>query len=152
MSRIDYSLEMDAQTSSKAMGSELHISPKKSRELGKALKGMRTEYAKKYLENVRAKKQAVPFKRHCEGAGHKKGKGMAGGKYPVDAAKAFIKILENAISNAEYKGLDCDKMYIAHVSTKQGRVIPGMIARARGRGSPHNTDTVNIEIILNEVR
>jgi large subunit ribosomal protein L22 len=151
MARIDYTLEMDPKTTSKAMGSELHISPKKSRELGRALKGMRTQNAKRYLEGVVAKKQAVPFKRHCEGAGHRKGP-MAGGRYPVDAAKAFLKILENAGSNAEYKGLDPERMYIAHVATKGGRVIPGMIARARGRGSPHNTDTVNIEIILNEVR
>jgi large subunit ribosomal protein L22 len=76
---------------------------------------------------------------------------MAGGRYPVNAAKEFLKILENAESNAEYKGLDPERMYIAHVATKCGRVIPGMRARARGRGSPYNTDTVNIEIILNEV-
>lgn len=151
MARIKYTVESEPKTSSKAMASELHISPKKSREIGHAIKGMRTPVAKKYLEGVVALKQAVPFKRHHAGTGHKKG-GMAAGRYPVDAAAAYLKILENARSNAEYKGLDADKMYIAHVATKQGRVIHGMIPRARGRGSPKNTDTVNIEIILNEVR
>ena len=144
-------MELDPKVSSKAMGSELHISPKKSRELGKAIKGMRVDVAQRYLENVVELKQAVPFKRHCDGSGHRKGP-MATGGYPVKVSEAFLKILENARSNAEYKGLDASRMYIAHVSAKRGRVIHGMRARARGRGSPKNTETVNVEIILNEVR
>lgn len=150
MARIGYTVDLEPKTSSRAMGSELHISPKKSRELGHAIKGMRTDLAQKYLEGVVELKQAVPFKRFHDGTGHRKGP-MATGRYPVKAAEAFLKILENAKSNAEYKGLDANKMYIAHVATKQGRVIHGMMARARGRGSPKNTETVNIEIILNEV-
>ncbi len=150
MARIGYSMELDPKVSSKAMGAELHISPKKSRELGKAIKGMRTTVAKRYLEEVVIMKQAVPFKRHGDGSGHRKGP-MANGRYPVKVAEAFLKILENANSNAEYKGLDPEHMYIAHISAKRGRVIHGMRPRARGRGSPKNTETVNVEIILNEV-
>ncbi len=150
MARIAYSIEMDPKTSSKAMGAELHISPKKSRELGKAIKGMRASAAQKYLEDVAIMKQAVPFKKHTEGSGHRKGP-MANGRYPVKVARSFLKILENARNNAEYKGLDPDRMYIAHVATKRGRVIHGMRPRARGRGSPSNTETVSIEIILDEV-
>ncbi len=143
-------MELDPKVSSKAMGAELHISPKKSRELGRAIKGMRTTAAQRYLEDVVNMKQAVPFKRHTDGSGHRKGP-MANGRYPVKVAKAFLKILENARNNAEYKGLDPDQMYIAHVSAKRGRVIHGMRPRARGRGSPSNTETVSVEIILNEV-
>ncbi|SFM84569.1 50S ribosomal protein L22 [Methanolobus profundi] len=151
MARIGYSIELDPKVSSKAMGAELHISPKKSRELGKAIKGMRTTAAQRYLEEVVIMKQAVPFKRHSDGSGHRKGP-MANGRYPVKVAQAFLKILENARNNAEYKGLDPDNMYIAHIASKRGRVIHGMRPRARGRGSPSNTETVNVEIILNEVR
>ncbi|MEZ5336454.1 MAG: 50S ribosomal protein L22 [Methanolobus sp.] len=151
MARIGYSIEMDPKESAKAMGAELHISPKKSRELCKAIKGMRSNVAQKYLEDVVSMKQAVPFKRHCDGSGHRKGP-MANGRYPVKVAQAFLKILENARSNAEYKGLEPERMYIAHAAAKRGRVIHGMRPRARGRGSPSNTETVNVEIILNEVR
>lgn len=151
MARIGYSIELDPKVSSKAMGAELHISPKKSRGLGKAIKGMRTTAAQRYLEEVVIMKQAVPFKRHSDGSGHRKGP-MANGRYPVKVAQAFLKILENARNNAEYKGLDPDNMYIAHIASKRGRVIHGMRPRARGRGSPSNTETVNVEIILNEVR
>ena len=151
MARINYSLDLDTEVSSKAMGSELHISPKKSRELCKAIKGMRTTIARKYLEDVVSMKQAVPFNRHNDSLGHKKGP-MAAGRYPVNVAKEFLKILKNAESNAEYKGLSPSHMVIAHTAAKRGRVIHGMRPRARGRASPKNTETVNIEMIISEVR
>ncbi|MCL7410780.1 MAG: 50S ribosomal protein L22 [Methanosarcinaceae archaeon] len=150
MARINYSMELDPEVSAKAMGSELHISQKKSRELGRAIKGMRTGVARTYLENVIKLNQPVPFKRHNDGLGHKKG-GMAAGRYPVGASKEFLKILNNAESNAEYKGLEPANMYIAHMAAKRGRVIHGMRPRARGRGSPKNTETVFVEMILREV-
>lgn len=150
MARIKYSVEMDPERTSKAMGSELHISPKKSREICCKIKGMKTAEARKFLEDVIALKQAVPFKRHHDGAGHRKGP-MAAGRYPVNASKEFLKILKNAESNAEYKGLEPSQMYIAHAVVQRGRVIHGIIPRARGRATPKNTDTVNIEMVLSEV-
>jgi large subunit ribosomal protein L22 len=133
------------------MGSELHISPKKSRELCKALKGMRSTSARKYLEDVIEMKRAVPFRKHNDSLGHKKGP-MAAGRYPVKVANEVLKLLINAENNAEYKGLEPARMHIAHISAKRGRVIHGMRPRARGRGSPKNTETVSIEMILSEVR
>ncbi len=151
MSRIHYSVQTDPETTSKAIGHELHISPRHSREICRAIKGMRTGHAKKYLDNVVALKQAVPFKRHNDSMGHRKGP-MAAGRYPQKAAKEFIKILINAQANAEYKGIEPEDMKIAHVATKKGRVIRGYRARARGSSSPKNTETVNIEMILEEVQ
>ncbi|MCK5216207.1 MAG: 50S ribosomal protein L22 [Methanosarcinales archaeon] len=151
MSRIQYSVQADPETTSKAIGHELHISPRHSREICRAIKGMRTGHARKYLDNVVALKQAVPFKRHNDSMGHRKGP-MAAGRYPQKAAKEFIKILINAQANAEYKGIEPEDMKIAHVATKKGRVIRGYRARARGSSSPKNTETVNIEMILEEVQ
>jgi len=151
MSRIQYSVQTDPETTSKAIGHELHISPRHSREICRAIKGMRTGHARKYLDNVVALKQAVPFKRHNDSMGHRKGP-MAAGRYPQKAAKEFIKILINAQANAEYKGIEPEDMKIAHVATKKGRVIRGYRARARGSSSPKNTETVNIEMILEEVQ
>lgn len=150
MARINYSKEFDSETSAKAMGSELHISPKSSREISRAIKGMKTETAKQYLENVIQFKQAVPMKRHNDSCGHRKGP-MAEGRYPVKVAQEILKVIQNAENNAEYKGLEPENMRIAHISAKRGRVIQGMRPRARGRATPENTETVNIEMILSEV-
>ena len=56
MARIDYSVNGDPEITSKAMGSELHISPKKSREVCCKIKGMKAAEARKYLEDVIALK------------------------------------------------------------------------------------------------
>jgi large subunit ribosomal protein L22 len=151
MARIDYSVKADPETTSKAMGSELHISPKKSREICCKIKGMKVTEARKFLEDVIALKQAVPFKRHHDGAGHRKGK-MAAGRYPVNASKEILKVLKNAESNAEYKGLEPANMFISHAAIQRGRTIHGFLPRARGRATPKDTNTVNIEMILSEVR
>lgn len=150
MAKVNYSVEMDPEKSSKAMGSELHISPKKSREICTHIKGMKIGEARKFLEDVIILKKAVPFKRHNDGAGHRKGP-MAAGRYPVNASKEILKVLKNAESNAEYKGLEPSQMCISHVIMQRGRVIHGIIPRARGRATPKNTETVNIEMILSEV-
>jgi len=46
------------------MGTEHHISPKHALEVCSAIRGMKAEVAKEYLEDVIAKKRPVPFKRH----------------------------------------------------------------------------------------
>lgn len=151
MAKINYSINGDPETTSKAMGSELHISPKKSREVCCKIKGMKASEARKFLEDVIAMKQAVPFKKHHDGTGHRKGP-MAAGRYPIGASKEILKVLKNAESNAEYKGLEPANMYIMHAAVQRGRVIHGFMPRARGRASPKDTETVNIEMILSEVR
>jgi len=150
MARVKYSRESDPNISSRAMGYELHISPKHSREICSAIKNMRTPAAKQYLMDVAKLKRAVPFKRYNDGVGHRRGK-MAAGRYPVRASKELLKVLVNAENSAMDKGLEPDRMKISHASTKQGRTIRGTIARAMGRATAKNTDTVTVEIILEEL-
>jgi ribosomal protein L22(archaeal)/L17(eukaryotic/archaeal) len=151
MGRLNYSVSADPETSSRATASELHISFKKTREICHHIKGMKLPQAQSFLTDVVALKKAVPFKRHTEGSGHKKGP-MANGKYPVNASIEVLKILKNAESNAEYKGLEPSRMYVSSIRADRGRVIRGFFPRARGRASPKNTTTVNIEVILSEVQ
>ncbi len=66
-----------------ARGTGLNVSPKAAREVCHALKGMELEKAKNYLERVIDLEQAVPFKRHDGKVGHRKGKGMSSGRFPV---------------------------------------------------------------------
>lgn len=147
MAKINYTIELDPETTAKAMAYELHVSPKKSREVGRFIKGMHSEDAKAYLEDVIKFKKAIPFKKHNDSLGHKKG-GMAAGRYPINVAKEFLKLIKSAEHNAEYKGLDSKNMRIAHVASKRGNVIHGMRPRAKGRSSPKNTETVTLEIII----
>ena len=150
MARTNYSMEFDPVTSARAKGSELHIPTKPCREICCAIRGMKLHAAQKYLQGVSELKIAVPFKRHNDSCGHRRGP-MAAGRYPEKSAKAFLKLLQNIESNALFKGLNPERMRLVHAQTTQGRTIRGTMPRAQGRATPKNTDTVNIEIVVKEV-
>ncbi len=143
-----YSAQTDPDRTAKAYGYELHCSYKDSMNLADAIRGMTTEQAKQYLEQTADLKRAVPTIHHKQKRAHKPGIGP--GSYPQKAARYMLKILNNAINNAEYKGFDADSMKIIHISTYRGRVIRGIMPRAHGRATDKNTTTTNIEIILEE--
>jgi large subunit ribosomal protein L22 len=135
------------------MGMELHISPKAAREICRTLRGMRANLARDYLEDVIALKRAVPFKRYARNVAHKHGLvGSDAGRFPQKAAKAVLVVLDNALANAEYKGMESDKMRIFHAGTLKGRTIRGWMPRAMGRATPKNTETVSVEMVLSEVK
>ena len=147
-----YSTEADPQTTAKAIGKELHISPKHSIEICNLLRGKTLVDAKQILEEVIELRRPVPFKRHKRYVAHKRGKGFGPGRYPVNASAAILKVLTAAEHNAEYKGLDPEIMRVAHISSNLGRTYQGWRPRARGRSSPWNTETVNVEVILEEMK
>ncbi len=152
MGRLNYSLT-PAGRSSRAMGMELHISPKHAREICRTLRGMRANLARAYLEDVIALKRSIPFKRYRRNVAHRHDLvGWDAGRYPEKAAKAVLIVLDNALANAEYKGMESDKMRIFHAGTLKGRTIRGWMPRAMGRATPKNTETVSVEMVLTEVK
>ncbi|MFQ5974951.1 MAG: 50S ribosomal protein L22 [Candidatus Hydrothermarchaeales archaeon] len=137
--------------SAKAIGKELRISPKDSCEICNAIKGMMIDEAKEYLEDVIDMKKTVPFRRFKKGMAHRRGlKKWYTGRWPRKAASQILEVLKGAEANADYKGLDTDRLHIKHIATKRGRIIKGFIPRAFGRSSPFNTPTSHIEIVLEE--
>ncbi|HDI12849.1 MAG: 50S ribosomal protein L22 [Hadesarchaea archaeon] len=149
MPKFGYSTRVEGPCG-KAFGREMRISPKHAMEVCRAIRNMRLDAAKRYLEDVQKKKKAVPFMRHRKKLAHRKGVGGSG-QYPVKAAREILKVLKNAEANAGYKGLDTEKLRIVHASAYKGITVPGILPRAFGRATPHNKPLTNVEIILKEV-
>jgi large subunit ribosomal protein L22 len=147
-----YSASMDPETSARAIGKDLRVSYKNSINVCSAVRGMPVEDAKEYLERVISKEVPVPYKKHIRHINHRKGAGFGPGKFPVNAAKAVLDLLNSAENNAEYKGLDPESMFIAHISAYKGRVFQGWRSRARGRTTSWDTVTTNIELIIQETK
>ncbi|MBQ6547794.1 MAG: 50S ribosomal protein L22, partial [Candidatus Methanomethylophilaceae archaeon] len=103
----------------------------------------------KTLEGVIALETPVPLKRYNKRVSHKQGVGP--GRYPKKAAAAVLGVIKSAVANAEYKGLNTDDMVIRTITASRGRVTPGHMARAHGRATEWNQDTVNLEVIIEEV-
>ena len=149
MAKLGYTIEYEMEKMARAYGRELQISWKKAVELARAIRGKTVEEARDYLEKVAALKQAVPFKRYKRWVAHKPGLGPA--RYPVRAAKSFLRVLESAVANAEFTGKeDPDSMTLKVVNAHKGPITKGYRPRAHGRSSPWNQDTVNLEIVLEE--
>lgn len=148
MPKHEYSIDVDDRRCAKAMGKELHISPKDSVEICKEIKGMYLEEAQDYLKEVINKEKFVPYSRHDKKRAHRKGKGQDSGAYPEKACKKILEVLENVEANARYKGLALEKLRIIHASAKRGITFQGFQARAFGRGTPSETPTTNLEIVV----
>ena len=144
-----YTAEADPDTSAKAIGKEMPISPKFTREICGLIRGMKVNTAISTLEGVIALETPVPLKRYNKRVSHKQGVGP--GRYPKKAATAVLGVIKSAVANAEYKGLNVDDMVIRTISASRGRVTPGHMARAHGRATEWNQDTVNLEVIIEEV-
>lgn len=153
MPKFGYSVTgLDSERTVKASSRETRISPKHSREVCKTIRGMRLNKAKRFLSQVIAKKQPVPFRRFIKKLGHRHGMQQAMvGKYPVKAAKEILKVVQSAEANAEFKGLDIERLRIIHASAYPGMKVKRGIPRAFGRSSPKNTSLTHVEIVLGEM-
>ena len=153
MPKWGYSItDMDQEKTAKASGRELRVSHKHAREVCKTIKGMKLDRAKDYLRQVILKKKAVPFRRFNKKVGHRKGLDHAfSGRYPVKAATHILMVLEGAEANAEYKGLDMERLRIIHASAYPGMKIKRFIPRAFGRSSPRFNTLSHVELVLEEM-
>ena len=145
---MPYSIKVDGEKYAKSFGRNLPISLKDSVNLCRALKGMKLDDAKEYLEDIIKKRRAVPYFRYLDSISHRRGIGP--GKYPVKEAKYILKVLENAEANAENKDLDTDNLYIMHIAAHKGQIYKRYMPRAFGRSTEIRRDRVHIEVILEE--
>lgn len=131
---------------------EVDISHKHAREICKSINNMRLVRAREYLERVIEKKEVIPFKRYKLQVGHRSElQGFPTGRYPTKAAREFLRLFDNLESNAEYKGMDVDRLKIIHASAYPGVKIRNFIERAFGRGSARYNILTHVEIVATEV-
>jgi large subunit ribosomal protein L22 len=138
---------VDPETTSKAAAREIPVKPKFAVNVCKAIKGRSVKQARSFLERVTRLEEPVPFRVHKRQVKHRKG-GVGPGQYPVNVARAALRVLNDAASNAEYKGLDPDNMVVWHACAHRGAPMPGIMPRAQGRATAWDKSTSHIEIVL----
>lgn len=152
MARYSYAFQgFDATKHVRASIREKKISHKHARETAKAIKGLTLEKARDYMLSVIAKERAIPFARFKNQVGHRSDPGMMSGRYPEKTAGEFLKLLDNLESNAEYKGMDMDRLKIVNATAQKGVAIQRVIPRAQGRATPKNDILTHFEIVAQEV-
>ena len=114
---------------------------------------MSLDEARQFLQDVIAKKRAVPYRRYNKEVPHRAGlQGWYAGRYPVKAAGELLKILNSLEANAEDKGLDTERLKIIHAAAHRGRMIKRYIQRAFGRSSPRFDKLCHVELAVEERR
>ena len=152
MGRFNYAFQdYDMTNHVRASIREKDMSHKHAREIAVAIKGLSVEKARDFLQAVINKQRAVAFGRYKKQVGHRSDPGMMAGRYPEKAAKEFIKALDNLESNADYKGMDLDRLKLINVTTHKGVLVKRFIPRAQGRATPKNNVLTHVEMVAREV-
>lgn len=152
MSRFSYAFQgYDTTKHVRASIREKGMSHKHAREIAHRISGMRIEKARDFLQRVVTLQSAVPMRRFNNQVGHKSDPGVMAGRYPQKTAKEFIRLLDNLESNAEYKGMDLDRLKIINATTHKGVLVKRFIPRAMGRATPKNNVMTHAEIVAVEV-
>ncbi len=134
-------------------GAYLRVSFKNTHEAAKVLKGISLKKAQSFLEDVKAKKQCVPFYRFNGGVGRcaqAHAWGTSQGRWPLKSAEFLLGLLKNAESNAEAKGLDMEKVVIKHIQVNQAPKHRRRTYRAHGRVNAYMGHPCHIEIVCSE--
>jgi len=152
MGRFNYAFQnYDTTRHVRASLREKDISHKHAREVAVAINGLSIEKARDFLQAVINKDRAVAFRRFKNQVGHRSDPGMMSGRYPQKTVKEFIKVLDNLESNAEYKGMDLDRLRIINATVHKGVIIKRFIPRAMGRATPKNNVLTHVELIAQEI-
>jgi large subunit ribosomal protein L22 len=127
---------------------ETQISHKHAREVALAIRGMYLNKAREFLENVTKLKQPVAYRRYKNEVAHRSNlQGFPAGRFPVKTSKRFLRLLDNLEANAEYKGMDLDRLKLIHVSAYPGVKIKRFTPRAYGRNTAKINTLVHVEVI-----
>jgi large subunit ribosomal protein L22 len=132
----------------KACGREMRIKSKDCREICAAIQGMDAIKAKAFLQSVLDGKAYIPYKKTKSQGGHKSGM-QPYGKRPVKAVDAVLGVLNSAISNAEFKGLDTENLKVVSALSQRGHKVRRQ--RPQGRQALYNIHLTTVQIVVEEI-
>ncbi len=140
---------LDPDRTVKCSGRELRISPKAAVEICRTIKGMKLPEAKKLLERVIEKKQAIAYRRYKKEVPHKRqlAEPFYAGRFPQKAAGRLLLLLEELEANAEYRNLDVERLRIIHAASQRGPKVPRQSPRAFGRSDILRGVLTHVELV-----
>ncbi|MDO8538171.1 MAG: 50S ribosomal protein L22 [archaeon] len=156
MSKREYAIEIGNETKiAKAILSNQPISLKYSIEISREIRGQPLNKAAKFLLDVLEHKRHVPIRRFRAEMAHRKGRAVSftkTGKYPERASKVFLGLLDQVKANADYKGLDAEKLLIKHIAANQGYRKTSYQSRGRISGKKRRKKSTHLEIVVQEMK
>lgn len=114
---------------------------------------MKLAEAKKLLERVIEKKQAIAYRHYKKEVPHRRQlmEGWYAGRFPQKVAGKVLRLLDELEANAEYRNLDTERIKIIHAAAQRANKIPRRNPRAFGRSDLLQAQTTHIELVGFEV-
>jgi large subunit ribosomal protein L17e len=137
----------------KARADDVRVHFKNTYETARAVKGLKLKRAIRYMEEVLEHKQCIPYRRHTSHgsrASQAKVHGVTLGRWPEKSVRHVLSLLKNALSNAEHKGLDVERVAVTHVAVNRAVQGRRRTFRAHGRIGPYLSSNCHIEFVVTE--
>ncbi len=110
------------------------------------IRGLPVAEALQLLEEAKAMKRPILYRRHNKKLGHRRELGGRKGRYPVKAVSIVIKVLKSAVANALSKGQEEGKLIVLHASANKKHNYPRL--QPKGRRIRHDYETARVEVIV----
>ncbi len=145
--------DSDRKKTAMAVAKNANMSLKYATEIIREIRGKPLGAAEKFLNNVIEQKEFLPLRQYRKNVAHRKGEAKSGvksGRYPQKTCKAILGVLESVKANADYKGLDEDKLLIVHAFASQGFARMSHQPQGHIGGKPRKKKSVHFEVIVRE--
>ncbi|MBN2127029.1 MAG: 50S ribosomal protein L22 [Candidatus Diapherotrites archaeon] len=155
MAKKNYHCEFNEKTDARAVASNQPASLKYSTQIIREIKGKTMKRAEAFLQNVTERKEFIPLVKYTSGAGHKKGdakNGAKAGRYSDRTCEVFLNLLNSVKANADYKGLDKEKLLIKNVFASTGYQKISYQKQGRIAGKRRKRKSVHLEIVVTEAK
>ncbi len=130
-----------SEGSAKACGRSISVSPRHAIEVCNAIRKKNLARAKAILNAAISLKQPIPFTQFTQ-VGHRRGR-FCTGRFPKNACKGILSLIESAEANAVFKGLNANDLVIKHISANKA---PSQWHH--GRISRRKMKRVHVEVVL----
>ncbi len=153
MVKKTYQVQVSKSNTARAYVANSGISLKYATEICREINGKPLEKAVAFLERVIAKHDFLPLRKFNRKVGHRKGESKSGvksGRYPEKACMAFIKLLNSVKANADFKGMDAEKLLIVHAFASKGFRRYSFQPKGRIGGRRRRKKATHIEVIVRE--
>ncbi|MBS3062081.1 MAG: 50S ribosomal protein L22 [Candidatus Diapherotrites archaeon] len=137
----------------RALSVGVNASLKYATEICNQVRGKPVKKVEAFLERVLEKEEHLPLPRYNKKVAHRKGEAKEhtkSGRYPEKTVKVFLKLVQSAKANADYKGLDAEKLVVLHAFASQAFGRPSYQNKGHISGKRRKTKSCHIEIVLLE--
>ena len=148
-----YQAEISDASTARAFNSNASASLKYSTEICREIKGKQLDKAIAFLKRIINHEEFLPLRKFNKKVAHRKGESKSGvksGRYPEKTCETFVNLLESVKANADFKGLDTEKLLIVHAFASQGFSRYSFQPKGKISGKRRKRKVAHIEVIVRE--